>query len=79
MTQFVWLRPSEEPPDDCCWALVAVHPEGWRGGGEPVAHRNGVTFYIPDLASEAERSEAIARALVWAQRHEVQAIYMQQG
>jgi hypothetical protein len=78
MADVVWLRASERPPEDRSFALVAADrtPEG-PVSDAPVTEGQGVVFYIPEAASEAERSEAIARACTWAQRNDLDVVYVE--
>jgi hypothetical protein len=76
MAEVVWLKPAEAPPEDRSWALVSPDRDGRHAGEDVVAHSQGITFYIPHPPSEAERSEAIARARTWAERNGVDAIYV---
>jgi hypothetical protein len=78
MADVIWLQSRERPPEDRSFALVAADPLPGRVLSDaPVAQGHGVVFYIPDPATEAERSDAIARARIWAERNAVDVIYIE--
>jgi hypothetical protein len=75
MVEVVWLKPQEAPPKEGDWALVAEGRDGWPAGAV-TAHPRGMTFHIPQAPSEVDRSEAIARACAWAERNEIDTVYI---
>jgi hypothetical protein len=78
MADVVWLKASERPPEDRSFALVAADRSAAGPVSDaPVAQGRGMVFYIPQTASEAERSEAIARACTWAQRNDLDVVYVE--
>ena len=78
MAKLVELAPDEQPPQDTQWVLVTS--EGWDGSSPETQidhHELGATFFAPNR--EPELSEAIQRALLWADTHAINTIFVQRG
>jgi len=76
----VRLEPEERPPENENWVLVERESSGrYAASGSAIRHGRGATFCVPVPALENDLEVAIAKASAWAERHQIETVFVREG
>jgi hypothetical protein len=80
MARVVRLKADEHLPTDGNWVLVERDQSGkYVASGSVTAHSRGATFYVPEPPLHLESEAAVAKAVLWAERHGVEIVYVREA